>query len=46
MARRFDSVGCTTRTTARLKSSSIRASAAMTSSGKVSVTGRDGRPNF
>ena len=38
--------GCAIRTTARLRSPSTPVSAAMTSSGSVSVTARAGRPNF
>jgi hypothetical protein len=38
--------GWAKRTTARPRSSAIRVRAAMTSSGRVSVTAREGRPNF
>ena len=43
---RSASIGCATRTMARLKSASSAASASMTSFGSVSVTGRDGRSNL
>ena len=43
---RSASIGCASRTMARLKSGSRAASASMTCSGSVSVTGREGAVNF